>query len=339
MKRLSKKAVNTSKGIMIVVVSVLGTITLAACSINYRELADGINDIGRGMDHMVNGTSSARETEDPSDTDPTESSETDETAETPAPTATPTPAPTGTPVPTPTPMPDRVDFSELTTDEISDTLEVQLEEFAESHHDEEDGEELVTFAGNRMVLSMPENENIQLALNSLIDGFYYEAEGLYNRYSGEADAAYALDSEIYMEAPYAVSVNFSYSYNGRLLSVIKSYEVTQGEENIIDEKKEIDTYDVLTGNLVTPAMVAKDTTALGNALAASIAFAASTEEVQYTASQVTDPVIVVHAQGNGTAFAEAYGFINGTRFNAPVDLTNYADYLNSYGKIVYKINR
>ena len=340
MKKLSKKAVNTSRGIMIVMVSVMGTITLAACSINYSELAEGINELGEGVDKMVNGSTVVTTADE---TEPTESATessaevTEETTPTPTPSPTPTPKPTATP----TPMPQRVDFSELTTDSISEAVEVQREDFAESYHADGEETELVTFTGNRMVVSIPGAENVQTAINLSLDGFYNEAEGLYSRYCSEADAAYGLDQEMYLAAPYSINMNYAYSYNERLLSVVMDYEVVQGGEDnitIVDRKEEIATYDILTGQYINNAMIAKDRTALEAALANAVAFAATNEDNIYTAAQVTEPVIVVHSQSNGMTFAEAYGYINGRLYHSPVDMANYADYLNTYGKIVYKIN-
>lgn len=341
MKKLSKKQVNTSKGIMIVTVSVLGTITLAACSINYSELAEGINDLGKGLDRAVNGTTeettSSLETVEPTvETEETEPSET----EAPLPTATPTPTPR--PTATPTPMPERVDFSELTTDTISETLDVQIEEFAESYHADGEETELVSFTGNRIVVSMPDNANVQTSLNLILDGFYNEAEGLYNRYSSEAEGLYALDPEMYLANKYDVNIDYRYSYNGRLLSVIMEYDVVSGNEEEkadVIKKIEVATFDALTGQYVTPAAVAKDVDALNAALSSYLANAASTEEETYTSDMVSNPILVAHSNDGGTHFAEIYGYINGNFTNVVADLSNYADYLNTYGKIVYKINQ
>ena len=340
MKKLSKKQVNTSKGIMIVTVSVLGTITLAACSINYSELADGINDLGRGIDRAVNGT--GEETTVSAETEPT-ADETEETepseTEAPAPTATPTPTPK--PTATPTPMPQRVDFSELTTDTISENVDVQIEEFAESYHADGEETELVSFTGNRIVVSIPDNTNIQTSLNLILDGFYQEAAGLYNRYSSEAEGQYALDPEMYLANKYDINVEYRYSFNGRLLSVIMEYGVVSGSEETrtdVYKKIEVATFDVLTGQYVTPAAVAKDIDALNAALASYLANAASTDDEEYTSDMVSSPILVAHSNDGGTHFAEIYGYINGNFTSVVADLSNYADYLNTYGKIVYKIN-
>ena len=344
MKKLSKRTVKTDLGPMIVVVSILGTITLAACSINYNELADGINDLGKGVDHAINGT---KTTAVATDTEPTASesaaseSATDSTDPLPTPTPTPTPEPTATPTPTPspTPVPQRVDMSELTTDTISEGVEINIEDFAESYHDTEDYTELVKFSGNRIAVNIPDSANVQTAVNLILDGFYSEAEGLYKRYSDEAQAAYLLDKESYLAATYSASVKYTYSYNGRVLSVVMEYFVKKGaDEQIAEHKSEIVTFDILTGQYVTPALVAKDYHALNDALAQALAQGVSNEEKKYKKEDVKDPVLVVHPQSGGTIFAEVYGRIGDKLFKTPVDLSNYADYLNSYGKIVYKLN-
>ena len=324
-------------GLMIVTVSVLGTITLAACSINYNDLADGINDLGKSVDHAFNGTTAATTVSDQTTADT--ASEPSDTLPSPTPTATPVPTATPTPTPTPTPIPQRVDMSELTTDEISEGVEVKIEDFAESFHSDTDYKELVTFKGNRIAVEIPESKNVQTAVNLLLNGFYNETEGLYKRYSDEAQSAYILDAENYLSAPYAVNVKYTYSYNGRVLSVVMEYSVKKGEEEAyVEHKSEIVTLDILTGQYVTPALVAKDYHLLEEVLAQALAQAVSTEEKAYTKEDVKDPVIVVHPMSGGTIFAEVYGRIEGELRKTPVDLANYADYLNSYGKIVYKIN-
>lgn len=333
MKKLSKKTVLTSRGLMVIMVSVLGTVTLASCTINYSKLADGIGDIGRGVDHMVNGTSETSEaapTESTVSTDETTPS--DGTTETEA-----TPAPTAAPTPTPTPAPERVDFSSLTEDKISDGVEVKEEEFGESFHDEADDTELVTFTGNRAVVSIPGATNIQTAINLVLDGFYGEAAGLYDRYTKDAQAEYSLDKEAYLAAPYAVTVKYAYSYNGRLLTMVMEYTVSNGGEKAVDSKKEIATFDVLTGQYVTPATVAIDEAALEEALTQTVIQVASSEELTYTKEMVNDPIIIAHQQSGGTSFAEIYWSTDGVMHSVPADLANYAEYFNTYGKIVYKV--
>ena len=333
MKKLSKKTVLTSRGLMVIMVSVLGTVTLASCTINYSKLADGIGDIGRGVDHMVNGTSEV--SSESSSTEPTVSEETSASEETKATDAAPTPTPI--PTPSPTPVPERVDFSKLIEDKISDDVEVKEEEFGESFHAEGDDTELVTFTGNRMVVSIPKAENIQTAINLILDGFYGEASGLYDRYSKDATAAYSLDKDTYLAAPYAVTVNYAYSYNGRLLTMVMEYNVTNGSETPVDSKKEIATFDVLTGQYVTPATIAIDELALEEALTQTIIQVASTEELTYTKDMIKDPIIIAHQQSGGTSFAEIYWSTNGVMHSIPADLANYAEYFNTYGKIAYKV--
>jgi hypothetical protein len=337
MKKLSKRAVRTNKGLMIVVVSVLGTITLAACSVNYKELAEGINDLGAGVDHAINGTSEAA----PSESVPAPSSgESDPTAESiPDASPVPTPAPTvtPTPVPTPTPMPERVDMSKLTTDEITSDVEILSEDFAESYHVDGDETVLTTFTGNRVAVKIPDSKNVQTALNLIYEGFYQEAEGLYKRYSSEGESQYTLDPENYLVAPYSVEIKNAYSYNGRLMSVVMEYTVKSGED-VIEHKTEISTCDILTGQYITPALVAKDPYALSDAIAAALADGITTDEFKASKKDVTDANIITHPESAGTVFAEACGYIKGELYRTPIDLSRFADYLNSFGKVVYKIN-
>ncbi len=341
MKKLYKKTVRTDMGLMIVTVSVLGVVSLAACSINYNDLADGINDLGKSVDHAINGTDAATAAA----TSGTETDATDPTAAPTEPEATPTPSPTPvptatpTPTPTPTPAPQRVDMSELTTDTITEGVEIKDETFEESYHDVDDYTQLVKFTGNRIAVEIPDGKNVQTAINLVINGFYNETEGLYKRYSDEAQSAYLLDKENYLAAPYSVNVKFNYSYNGRVLSVISEYTVKKGEEEAyVEHKSEISTFDILTGQYVTPALVAKDYHKLEEVLAQALAQGSSSDVKVYKKEDVKSPVLVVHPISGGTVFAEVYGKIGGELYKTPVDLANYADYLNSYGKIVYKIN-
>ena len=224
MKKLYKKTVRTDMGLMIVTVSVLGVVSLAACSINYNDLADGINDLGKSVDHAINGTDAATAAA----TSGTETDATDPTAAPTEPEATPTPSPTPvptatpTPTPTPTPAPQRVDMSELTTDTITEGVEIKDETFEESYHDVDDYTQLVKFTGNRIAVEIPDGKNVQTAINLVINGFYNETEGLYKRYSDEAQSAYLLDKENYLAAPYSVNVKFNYSYNGRSMKYRQS---------------------------------------------------------------------------------------------------------------------
>lgn len=337
MKKLSKKTVKTNKGLMIVIVSVLGTITLAACSVNYKELAEGINDLGTGVDHAINGTAVTN----PSESIPADASESSVPALDPAPEAVPTPSPvptaTPTPIPTPTPMAERVDMSELTTDKITSEVEVLSEDFEESYHLDGDETVLATFTGNRVAVKIPDSKNVQTALNLMYEGFYQEAEGLYKRYSSEGESQYTLDPENYLVAPYSVEIKNAYSYNGRLISVVMEYTVKAGED-IIEHKTELSTCDILTGQYITPALVAKDSIALSDAIAAALVQGVATDEFKVTKKDITDANIITHPESAGTVFAEACGYIKGELYRTPIDLAKFADYLNSFGKVVYKIN-
>ena len=53
---------------------------------------------------------------------------------------------------------------------------------------------------------------------------------------------------------------------------------------------------------------------------------------------ITDANIITHPESAGTVFAEACGYIKGELYRTPIDLSRFADYLNSFGKVVYKIN-
>ena len=79
--------------------------------------------------------------------------------------------------------------------------------------------------------------------------------GLYTRCCSDAEAAYIIAG--IPEAPASVTVNFDYSDNGRVLSVVMSYTVIEidGEETV---KTEYASFDMLTGQYVTTAAISDD---------------------------------------------------------------------------------
>ena len=279
-------------------------------------------------------------TETTSDTSETTAYGTDETTETteedptPAPSSTPTPTPTSTPTPTPTPHPsnERVDFSYLTCSKLNDGFSIDSEEFSESV-DSDDDKAMAVFSGKRMLVSKAASDNIAEAINLILDGFYQEAAGLYTRYSGEAKAAYGISGVV--DTVYNVEVNFDYSYNNRILSVIMSYKATAGK-TVVASKEEFASFDMLTGQYLTLAAVAENWSGLQNALKVKLA--------KNMPVKVKNPAaiggIYVTAQQPGaqTATIEIYGIFEGKRYHTTGDMNEFAKYLNRYGKIIYGIN-
>ena len=266
-----------------------------------------------------------------------ETSETTETTETTVtePSSTPTPTPTSTPTPTPTPHPtdERVDFSYLMKNTLNEGFEIDSEEFSESV-DSEDGKALAVFKGKRMLVSKAASENIAEAINLILDGFYQEAAGLYTRYSGEAKAAYGISGVV--DTLYNIEVNFDYSYNNRILSVIMTYKATGGK-TVIASKEEFASFDMLTGQYLTLASVAENWPALQNALKTKLAKNMPVE-VKKPSTMISGIYVTAQQPGAQTATIEIYGMFNGKRYHTTGDMNEFAKHLNRYGKIVYGIN-
>ena len=236
---------------------------------------------------------------------------------------------TATPTPTPHPANERVDFSNLTNTKVSDTFAIDTEEFSESV--DADGKAMAVFSGKRIVVSKAEKDNVTEAVNLILDSFYQEAAGVYNRYSGEAKAAYSISGAI--DSVYSTEVNFDYSFNRRILSVIMSYKATNGK-TVLAEKEEFVSFDMLTGQYITLASVANDWTGLQNALKVKLAKNVSVPK----ASAITDLFVIAQQPGAQTATIEIYGTYNGQRIHTTGDMNEYAQFLNRYGKMVYGVS-
>lgn len=334
---------------------------LTACNIDYQALSEGLNDLGNAMDPAYNQTPATPDSEETTtsettasqtsdettgttseSTSETSSSETSEPAETSEsgtetsettagdPAAIPTPTSTPTPTPTPHPTNERVDFSYLRTINLNENFTVNTEEFSENVGTEDD-KPLAVFSGKRMVVSKAGSENVSEAMNLIFDSFYQEAAGLYSRYAGEAKASYGLSGVV--DNVYNVEVNFDYSYNKRLLSVIMSYKVTAGK-TVLASSEEFASFDMLTGQYVTLASVASDWEGLQNALRTKLA----KNEPVARASAITDLCVMAQQPGAQTATIEIYGMYGGKRIHTTGDMNEYAQYLNRYGKIIYGIS-
>ena len=339
---------------VIIVLAMLVTL-VTACSIDYQALSEGLNELGNAVDLSYNQTPATPDTEETSssatgssetsdetsgttsesttetgESEPKDSSETSEsTSET---SGTSTEETTSTPTPTPTPHPtnERVDFSYLRTAKVSEDFSVNTEEFSETVGTEDD-KPLAVFSGKRMVVSKAGSENVSEAMNLIFDSFYQEAAGLYSRYAGEAKASYGLSGVV--DNVYNVEVNFEYSYNKRILSVIMSYKATAGK-TVLASNEEYVSFDILTGQYVTLASVADDWEGLQNALRAKLA----KNEPISRAAAITDLYVAAQQPGAQTATVEIYGMYGGKRVHTTGDMNEYARYLNRYGKIIYGIS-
>lgn len=323
---------------------ITGCVGVTACSFDQDRFNRGLEKI----ESAVVGTEETTvETEETEETEAEE--ETEETEVTPEPTATATPSPTSTPTPSPTPMPERVDFSELTEDSLMDDFDVELEAFEQTYSGDSNLD-LVSFTGNRMLVSLPENTTVQTSINSMLNGLYSEAEGLYNRCCDEADAEYALSGR--SASRYSVTVDYSYSGNDRLLSVDMSYEVSSklgGVSEVLAETTEHITFDMYTGQVITIDSVAKDSASFRQALVnalnnANVAeedtdedeTAETTETTAATEERTYDEIwITVQSAANGTSVCKVNGISNGEVYSTLIDMNDYSDYLTRFGLAVY----
>ena len=159
------KKLDGNKLVAVLLSAGMATTFFAACSINTSELRKGISELGNAFE-TPQATQETKETETP---DTTETSAVETTEEkTAAPTATPTATPS------PTPLPERVDFSEYTEIDLTDSFKVTTEEFAESAHSDDDKTQFATFTGTRLVVTEASNETARDAINHVVDGFYLE---------------------------------------------------------------------------------------------------------------------------------------------------------------------
>ena len=316
-----------------------GVILMTSCSINMDGVSEAFSDLGENLSEAAsnrNSTESEEETAPAAETVETEVfvEETEPAEETAPAEPTATPSPTATPTPSPTPVPQRVDFSELTEDTLTDKIYVESEEFSESAHAEDDDDILLAqFEGIRMLLSVEEEMAPVVSVNLMLDAFYMEAEGIYNRVVNEQYAAYELDPETVPDTV-IVSVNYDYYFNGRLLAVVMSYETTQ-EDEVLTELTEYVTYDLYTGQMITPDMLFTDADAFYAAVAEAIAEdtadrrdSAEDYEIEFIGVEETDDGKIIT-----TVIATSE---DGTDFYT-INLGDFYDFLTRYARIVWSV--
>jgi len=316
-----------------------GVILMTSCSINMNGVGEAFSDLGENLNEAARGRSTSEYEEETAPASETEETvviieETDPSEETAPAEPTATPSPTATPTPSPTPVPQRVDFSELTEDTLTDKIYVESEEFSESAHTEDDDDILLAqFEGIRMLLSAEEEMAPVVSVNLMLDAFYMEAEGIYNRVVNEQYAAYELDPETVPDTV-IVSVNYDYYFNGRLLAVVMSYETTQ-EDEVLTELTEYVTYDLYTGQMITPNMLFTDADAFYAAVAEAIAEdtadrrdSAEDYEIEFIGVEETDDGKIIT-----TVIATSE---DGTDFYT-INLGDFYDFLTRYARIVWSV--
>ena len=269
------KKIEGNKLVALLLSAGMVTSFLAACSVDPDALGKGISDLGNAFET----TAAAQTTAAPSET------ESQETTATEAPSETTEAAPTATPTatPSPTPLPERVDFSDYTEIDLTDSFKVTVEDFEESAHSDDDKAQFAQFYGNRLVVTEATNETARDAINLVVDGFYQEALGNYQRVVAKTKTEYLTTGVVEQEG--SVYVHFEYATNGRALSVLMIYTVTGANENT----RTIDfaTFDMLTGHYVTLGSVTGDTAGLEKACKTALAEAVKAKALQANQPTVT----------------------------------------------------
>ena len=356
------KKLEGNKLVALLISAGMVTTLFAACTINTDQLGQGINDLGNAF---ITESETQKETDAP-ETKETETEITDETEETTeaAPTATPTATPS------PTPLPQRVDFSDYTDNILPANFIVETEDFGESAHSDDDEYVFATFTGTRLVVTEAPNETVMNAINLIVDGFYQEAEGAYQRVVAKATAEYELKGVV--EEPYAVNVDFEFTTNGHALSILMTYSVSGGDEDVMS----IDfvCFDMLTGQYVTLPAVTNDPEGLESALRSDLEKAlkntpvvfddeneeeeeeedegrtttGTRETTEATTTETTAEIVVpkakeyeviyvapTYVENDDGSYVMVYGIVDGEIYSAIVSIDDYADFFNRYGASIF----
>ncbi|MCQ2515821.1 MAG: hypothetical protein MJ094_03035 [Saccharofermentans sp.] len=327
-----------SKTVGLISVLLAGAVFMSACSVDMNGIGDAFRNLGENLNEAVNESSVV--TEETTVSDEAIIVETDiieaEVVEEAEPTSTPVPEVTSTPVPTATPAPQRVDFSELSSDLIYGTISVETEEFIETSHAEDDDElVLASFSGERVLLSSVDDIAVVTAVNMMLDGFYMEAEGLYNRAVNETAASYTLTADE-IPSPVNVTIHYETFFNGRLLGVIMSYEVEQ--ENVVsDSVEEYVMYDLYTGQYIVPELLFADVDGLYLDICGDIAH--ESEDTRDKASDYRVIWIAASEEDDDDIPAIALVLHAGEIEVYEIELADYEQYISRNGRILLGFNR
>lgn len=369
------KRIEGNKLVALIISAGMVTTFLAACTVNTDQLGQGINNLGNAFaatteapkpaetevtetevttakvsGESVTDTTATEETSASGETSTSgETSATDETTTTEETTTTDTSATASDPVTTPA-AGQRVDFSKVVEKDLTDSFAVTSEEFGESAYTDDENEVLLAkFEGTRFVVTKASSENIMSSINLIINGFYKEAEGAYNRMLAKARAEYNLNGVI--ENPYTVTCDFIYTTNARSLSVLMVYEVSGGK-NVKSTVIDFASFDMLTGQYITCNSICKDPEGFEKALKSGLANSlkiqpkpntGDAEETKKPAPIPTekDFTAVYVAPGPATtdpsanSFATIYGVVGNKVYSAVIDMNAYGGFLNRYGSSLF----
>lgn len=323
--------------VTVVVSSLLAAVILmTSCSVNFDGIGEAFSDLGNNLSQSINRDEETSETEAAPavETEETVIPEETEEPEEADPTPTSTPVPTATPTPSPTPVPQRVDFSELTEDQLTDSIDIEMENFSESAHAEDDDDIILAeFSGNRVLISSDEISGPITSVNLMLDAFYMEAEGIYNRVVNEQYAAYELDPEMVPDTK-EVTVNYAYFFNGRLLCIIMNYSVTQ-DEDVLLNSTEYYRFDLYTGQIVYSDMLVNNVDEFYDALAEAIAD--STSSPADKAEDYEIEFFVVETDDDGESEVTAAVVTDDGFEYYVVEIPDLYDSLTRYGRVVWNV--
>ena len=359
-KRLNQKKVK------VMAMTITSAILFSACAIDMDKVKEATIDLGYDLQSAFTEDESeptVAETEPVTTEETVAETETiQETAPvkeivTPEPTEEPTPEPTPTEEPTPEPTlaPERVDFSELTEDQLTDDITLYTEQF-EEHYAISVDTRVADFSGNRLALSSEKEIVSVTAVNLYLDGFYYEAEGMYLRYRNEGLAETGILTgmipseivdeeidedeipeeididtyEIADEDVYHVVVNYEYHVTNRLFTVNMSYKVTRGDE-VITSSEEVLTVDIYTGQTITFDMLFKDPDAVLNSINEEIL---EKSEVNKAKTSDIHDVTMVFDSDNKNTYIIVSGYVKDEEISLEIDIDDYKDLMTRYGRIV-----
>ena len=148
--------------------------------------------------------------------------------------------------------------------------------------------------------------------------------------------------------PYTVTVSYDHSTNGRVLSVIMSYSVTRGDETVVSATEYMN-IDLYTGQFIIPEVISDDPDGLEEALLAELANIPSVQasdedeededededEEDVDVGDVTQVFIMTEEAGTRATYAEIIGITEDGTVSRVVDLQDYSQYFNRYGRLIF----
>lgn len=234
----------------------------------------------------------------------------------------PTEEPEATPEVTQEPAVERVDFSELIELELTTDVVVENEAFREVFEVNEDIQ-YAEFEGNRSMVVIEAAPNVANSINLMVDGFYQESAGNYGRIVLDKQAELALDENAEIAFTSVLVVN-NMTTNGRVITVRMSYSVEEDDE-IIEYKEEIYSFDLLTGQLITIDMITDDVETLNEVMLG--AFDEELEIVKVTPVFVATTTDYVPLRLVGET-------ADGEQVTTMLDITELGNLMNRFGRTI-----